>query len=88
MFDLTKAKDTALHRAALNGHLPMVEHLVKITGFDVKDKNKVWTVFPLGALLGALSIHVCHNVQYHIPQFTCVSNDWYIRIIISLCSPT
>ena len=41
MFDLTDAKDTALHRAALKGHLPMVEHLVKSVGFDVKDKNKV-----------------------------------------------
>ena len=50
-FDLTDAKDTALHRAAKNGHLPMVEHLVKVTGFDVKDKNKVCTMFPLGAFL-------------------------------------
>ena len=41
MFDLTDEKDTALHRAAMNGHLPMVEHLVKSAGFDVKDKNKV-----------------------------------------------
>ncbi len=41
MFDLTDAKSTALHRAARNGHLPMVEHLVKGAGFDVKDKNKV-----------------------------------------------
>ena len=41
MFDLTDAKSTALHRAAGNGHLPMVEHLVKSAGFDVKDKNKV-----------------------------------------------
>ena len=41
MFDLTDAKDTALHRAAINGHLPMVEHLVKSAGFDVKDRNKV-----------------------------------------------
>ena len=41
MFDLTDEKDTALHIAAMNGHLPMVEHLVKSAGFDVKDKNKV-----------------------------------------------
>ena len=41
MFDLTDAKDTALHRAAMNGHLPIVEHLVKSAGFDVKDKNEV-----------------------------------------------
>ncbi len=41
MFDLTDAKSTALHRAARNGHLPMVEHLVKSAGFDVNDKNKV-----------------------------------------------
>ena len=41
MFDLTVDKETALHRAAMNGHLPMVEHLVKSAGFDVKDKNKV-----------------------------------------------
>ena len=42
MFDLTDAKDTALHRATINGHLPMVEHLVKSAGFDVKAKNKVY----------------------------------------------
>ena len=41
MFDLTDAKDTALHRAAINGCLPMVKHLVKSAGFDVKAKNKV-----------------------------------------------
>ena len=41
MFDLTDEKGTALHRAAMNGHLPMVEHLVKSAGFDVKDKEKV-----------------------------------------------
>ena len=41
MFDLTDAKDTALHVAARYGHLPMVEHLVKSAGFNVKDKNKV-----------------------------------------------
>ena len=41
MFDLTDATDTALHRAAMNGHLSMVEHLVKRAGFDVKDKDKV-----------------------------------------------
>ncbi len=40
-FDLTDEKDTALHIAAFYGHLPMVEHLVKSAGFDVKDKNKV-----------------------------------------------
>ena len=41
MFDLTDERDTALHWAAMNGHLPMVEHLVKSAGFDVKDKKKV-----------------------------------------------
>ena len=41
MFDLTDEKDTALHMAAMNGHLPMVEHLVKSAGFHVNDKNKV-----------------------------------------------
>ena len=41
MFDLTDAKDTALHIAAENGYLSMVEHLVKSAGFDVEDKNKV-----------------------------------------------
>ena len=41
MFDLTDEKDTALHIAVENGHLPMVEHLVKSAEFDVKDKNKV-----------------------------------------------
>ena len=41
MFDLTDAKDTALHVAAMTGHLPMVEYLIKSAGFDVKDKNKV-----------------------------------------------
>ena len=42
MFDLTDEKETALHKAARNGHLPMVEHLVKSAGFDVKDKSKVF----------------------------------------------
>ena len=66
VFDLTNAKDTALHRAAKNGHLPMVEHLVKVTGFDVKDKNKVCTVFPLGAFLGALSRYaMTYSTIYH-----------------------
>ena len=41
MFDLTDEKNTALHRAAMNGHLQMVEYLVKSAGFDVKDKDKV-----------------------------------------------
>ena len=41
MFDLTDEKDTALHIATMTGYLPMVEHLVKSAGFDVKDKNKV-----------------------------------------------
>ena len=41
MFDLTDEKETALHIAAINGHLPMVEHLVKSARFDVKDKNQV-----------------------------------------------
>ena len=40
-FDLTDEKDTALHMATTNGHLPMVEHLVKSAGFDVNDKSKV-----------------------------------------------
>ena len=41
MFDLTDVKETALHRSAMNGHLPMVKHLVKSAGFDVNDKDKV-----------------------------------------------
>ena len=41
VFDLTDEKETALHIAVENGHLPMVEHLVKSARFDVKDKNKV-----------------------------------------------
>ena len=41
MFDFTDEKNSTLHLAAMNGHLPMVEHLVKSAGFDVKDKNKV-----------------------------------------------
>ena len=41
IFDLTDEKDTALHWAAMNGHLPMVEHLVKSAGFDVRDRNEV-----------------------------------------------
>ena len=41
IFDLTDAKETALHLAAKKGHLPMAEYLVKSAGFDVKDKNKV-----------------------------------------------
>ena len=41
MFDVIDAKNTALHIAAGNGHLPMVEHLIKSAGFDVKDKNEV-----------------------------------------------
>ena len=41
MFDLTDEKDTALHRAVMKGHLPMVKHLIKSAGFDVRDKNKV-----------------------------------------------
>ena len=41
MFDLTDVKNTALHIAVENGHLPMVEHLIKSAGFDVKDKNEV-----------------------------------------------
>ena len=45
VFDLTDAKDTALHLAAREGYLPVVEHLVKTTGFDVKDKNKVCIPF-------------------------------------------
>ena len=42
VFDLTDVKDTALHRAAMHGHLPMVEHLVTTAGFQIKDKNKVY----------------------------------------------
>ena len=71
MFDLTDAKDTALHRAALNGHLPMVEHLVKSAGFDVKDKNKVcmqtWLfkiTFLVSFLHGYLYSVKCHTVPY------------------------
>ena len=54
MFDLTDAKDTALHIAVENGHLPMVEDLVKSAGFDVKDKNEVCMqqVFRVKKLVG------------------------------------
>ena len=41
MLDLTDENVTALHRAAMKGHLPMVKHLVKSAGFDVRDKDKV-----------------------------------------------
>ena len=41
MFHLNDAKETALHRAAMKGHLQMVKHLIISAGFDVKDKNKV-----------------------------------------------
>ena len=54
MFDLTDRKNTALHIAAGNGHLPMVKHLVKTIGFDVKDKDKV--CFLCGPFLGVLSM--------------------------------
>ena len=87
VFDLTDAKDTALHRAAKNGHLPMVEHLVKVTGFDVKDKNKVCTVFLRGAFLGALSmyamtystiyhsslVHLMTGIYNNLIMFTCIN---------------
>ena len=59
MFDLTDAKDTALHRAAMSGHFPMVEHLVKSAGFDVKDKNKVC----IQTVLYLYSVK-CHTVPY------------------------
>ena len=32
---------TALHWAAHEGHLPMVEYLVRCHGFDVKARDKV-----------------------------------------------
>ena len=54
MFDLTDIKETALNIAAENGHLPMVEHLVKTIGFDVKDKDKVCSLS--GPFLGVLSV--------------------------------
>ena len=54
MFDLTDKKETALHMAAGNGHLPMVKHLVKTIGFDVKDKDKVCSL--CGPFLGVLSM--------------------------------
>ena len=83
VFDLTDAKDTALHRAAKNGHLPMVEHLVKVTGFDVKDKNKVCTVLPLGAFLGGLSMYAMTYITiYHSSLLYLMAG-----ILISLCPP-
>ena len=78
MFDLTDAKDTALHRAAGYGHLPMVEHLVKSAGFDVKDKNKVCMrkyffkmTFFVSFLHGYLYSVKCHTVpyMYYSPNF-------------------
>ena len=70
-FELTDARNTALHRAAVRGHLSMVEHLVNVTGFDVKDKGKVCTVFPLRASW----VHfLCQNIQSK-PQSIFVSND-------------
>ena len=70
MFDLTDAKNTALHIAAYNGHLPMVEHLVKSAGFNVKDKNKVCCkhsplmTFLASFLHGYLYSVKCHTVPY------------------------
>ena len=41
LFDCDDDGKTALHWAAREGQLPMVEYLVKSCGFDVKAVNKV-----------------------------------------------
>ena len=82
VFDLTNAKDTALHRAAKNGHLPMVEHLVKVTGFDVKDKNKVCSIWRLSWVHFQMYA-MTYSTIYHSSLLYLMT----IYIIISLCSP-
>ena len=85
VFDLTNAKDTALHRAAKNGHLPMVEHLVKVTGFNVKDKNKVCTVFPLGAFLRALSTYAMMYSTLYNSSLLYLMAGMYNNFIVFTC---
>ena len=43
LFDSDDARYTALHWAAQEGQLPMVEYLVRSCGFDVKARDKVGT---------------------------------------------
>ena len=43
LFDSDDDGHTALHLAAYFGQLPMVEHLVRSCGFDVKARDKVGT---------------------------------------------
>ena len=40
-FDSDDEEATALHWAAKEGQLPMVEYLIRFCGFDVKDIDKV-----------------------------------------------
>ena len=47
LFDTDDAGYTALHFAAKEGHLLMVEHLVRSCGFDVKAMDKVGLDFLL-----------------------------------------
>ena len=78
MFDLTDAKSTALHIAALNGHLPMVEHLVKSARFDVKEKNKVcMKTSSLMTFLVSFLHGYLYSVKYHTVPYM-----YYSPIII------
>ncbi len=43
LFDADDARYTALHWAAQQGQLSMVEYLVRSCGFDVKARDKVGT---------------------------------------------
>ena len=41
LFDTINNGDTALHCAAQEGHLPMIDYLVKTCHLDVESKTKV-----------------------------------------------